>query len=81
MASARLFNQAPKITSRAPTTAPGWRNLLARTIARATELGDRRLNGLLKAQQEDKSEQILRLHGIISEACVLREFPEPMPKR
>lgn len=79
MARTRLY-LPEKAQSRAPTTPVGWRNLLDRAIARSQEVGDRRLQGLLKAREEGRAEAILRTHGIISEACIQREFPDLTPK-
>jgi hypothetical protein len=79
MARTRLY-LPEKIPGRAPSTPAGWRNLLDRAIARSQEVGDRRLQGLLKARDDGQAEAILRTHGIISEACLQREFPDLTPK-
>lgn len=67
---------APAKKSAGPSTPGGWSLLLGHVIARATELSDRRLAGLLSAQSEGRSEKLLRSMGILSDADILREFPD-----
>lgn len=81
MSRTRLFlPQTKPSRGRSPTTIEGWKTLLDQAVTRATERSDRRLQGLLRARQDGTAEKILRTFGIISEACLDREFPEPTPK-
>lgn len=82
MARTRLFKPTTASPSRgrSPTTVEGWRALLDQAITRATERGDRRLAGLLKARKDGTAEKTLRAFGIISETCLAREFPAPTQK-
>jgi hypothetical protein len=78
MAKSRVFNTGPQAPrQRHPQTAGGWTALIDRAIERAVEKGDRRLTGLQKAKADGRSEAHLRAMGIICEADLLREFPEP----
>lgn len=80
MSRTRLFiPQTKLVQGRAPTTSDGWKTLLDQAITKATERGDRRLTGLLRARQDGTAEKVLRTFGIITEACLVREFPEPTP--
>jgi len=63
--------------SRAPTTPQEWDNLMRKVIARATAMGDRRLQGLRGLISQGKSAKHLKMLGIVCENDILREFPDP----
>jgi predicted phage gp36 major capsid-like protein len=71
----RMFNQ-PSPTIKTPQKLDEWRQMMRRTIEKAEKANDRRQHGLRKALADDNSEKHLRMLGIISEADILREFPE-----
>ena len=60
----------------APTTSSGWNTLLSLEIRLADGKADPRLGGLKRAMVEGKAEQVLRMYGVISQADLLREFPD-----
>lgn len=60
-----------------PDTAQGWANLMRRVLARAKKLRDRRVGGLERAAHNGQINQTLKRMGIICEADILREFPDP----
>lgn len=62
--------------SRAPKTPGDWDSLMRKVIARATQLGDRRLEGLRGVILQGKSERYLRQQGIVCEADIQREFSD-----
>lgn len=73
----RSYNQAKSNkNSKAPTRALEWKRLMEKTLARADKLKDRRAAGLRQAVVDGRAEPLLRRMGIISEADLLREFPE-----
>jgi hypothetical protein len=61
---------------RAPAGPLEWNHLLSKAIKRAELKGDNRLAGLRKASSDGKAESILRRFGILSEADLVREFPD-----
>lgn len=66
---------APPPKRKIPAGPHGWNQLLSQAIRRAESLQDPRLAGLRKAMLEGRSEQALRLLGILSETDIEREFP------
>lgn len=60
-----------------PKSVPvNWTSLLQAAIGMAAITSDPRLGVLEKARREGKAETTLRRFGILSEADLLREFPE-----
>lgn len=73
----RAFNQPPTTSPvKMPRNLEEWASLMRKAIERAETTEDRRIHGLRKALVDGNSERHLRLLGIISEACIHREFPE-----
>ena len=79
MTRTRLHRTESTTRTRNPTTPEGCVALLDRAISLASERQDRRLGGLVKARADGRARQVLTQLGIISEACLQREFPEPTP--
>ena len=63
--------------SKNPSDLYGWVKLAQLAIARAEKIKDRRLEGLRASLTNGKVEKTLRQLGIICEADVEREFPNP----
>jgi ABC-type microcin C transport system permease subunit YejE len=64
-------------TAKTPRDLYGWVKLAQLAIARAEKIKDRRLEGLRASLTNGKAERTLRQLGIICEADVDREFPNP----
>lgn len=75
MARVKQLNKPPP--KRGTLSILGWDQLMRRTLAAAEARGDKRQEGLRKALREGKSEKLLRKLGIICEADIQREFPNP----
>ena len=77
MSRIRYAKANQKKPSRAPNTPMAWLRLMQKVIARARQLRDRRVPGLERALKEQTMDKMLRRMGIICEADILREFPDP----
>lgn len=73
----RIRHLKPKPKRREPSTPQEWITLMRRVISRAKKLRDRRAAGLEEAVRQRKTHQTLKRMGIICEADILREFPDP----
>lgn len=62
-------------TTLVPSAPHEWDNLLRRVMARASQTHDRRLQGMADVISRGQSQQYLRRLGIVTEADILREFP------
>ena len=66
----------PSVTKK-PVTPREWDDLLRKVMARATQVQDRRLQGLQGVIPKGESQKLLRKLGIVCENDILREFPGP----
>ena len=75
----RTAKPKPRVDQkRAAATSPrDWTRLLVKAIAMAKKTKDRRLEGLLKAQETGTAAKYLKKLSIICEADLTREFPDP----
>ena len=70
----QLHKQAAKRDGHTPTQ---WRNLMRKVIARAKQLKDPRAQMFEESLSQGTFEKVLRRLSIISEADIVREFPNP----
>lgn len=75
--STRTRTTTAKVSPRSPKTPFEWDNLLRKVMERAKAQGDRRHAGLQGVIGKGESAKALRRMGIICEADILREFPDP----
>jgi hypothetical protein len=71
----RLMN--PKAPKREPVSPLDWERLLRKAIERAQKTKDSRLVMLQTALSQKRGRNVLKKLGIICDADLTREFPEP----
>ena len=77
MATARMFRQPPVSKIPIPKNPAEWNRLMMQDIERAEQIKSRHLPGLRAALASGNVEKHLRTLGIVSPACIDREFPSP----